>query len=1117
MYMNKPIHADAFWKSIKRFNSHVSWRYGLVLCLLLTATSMAWAFAQELTLKLKNVPFREVLRDVSKQSGYDFLYEDHYLNTSHAVTLTVVKKNILQVLPEIFKDQPFEYDVKGKMIVITPKKLSPNTLKRHAQVQQQRMVHGQVKDANLKPLEGVTVKVKGQQISSTTDENGAYQINLGAGQQLQFSMVSFETAEILVGKDLQVNVILKSITTSLDEVVVVGYGTQKRTNVIGAVSTIKAEQLANKPVTNLGEALTGEAPGLTITQASGQPGTVNATLRVRGVGTWGNSGPLVLVDGVAMNMFDVMPGDVESVTVLKDAAAASIYGSRAANGVILVTTKKGKKGKVNLNYTGNIGQQQATRVPKPASSWQYAEMFNKVTENLTGIPGTTFSQEKIDRMRNGQGDPDALEANTNWYKEMIKPAMQQMHNVSLQSGGEKTSYLASVGYTKQDGVITSTYDRYNIRLNTNSDITDWLRMGVNMSYITDDRKESISGAAGGYYYVPRSLPYYPVKFSNGDWSFLSAPHNAVRRGSYDYGVNSNRGDKLSLLIAPEVSPLEGLVFKGTFGYENKAFLNKRSTKIVGYNAFAPAGQAANTIVARNRQQDIATQERNLTAFLTANYERSFAAHDFKFMLGSSIESSKYNDIDGQRQDFPNNDFSEVSAGDINTSQAFGKSYEQSLASFFGRFNYALANKYLFEANFRHDGSSKFAAGHRWGTFPSFSAGWRIAEEGFFAGLKPHIQELKLRGSWGKLGNNRISDFLFLGVYGMGEPYIFNGSMESSYQESVMRNQIITWETATHANIGLDVAALNNRLSFSFDIYKRVTDDILLNLDASSLLGITAPIQNAGSMENKGWELSLGWNDKIGDHFRYHVNANLSDVKNKVLDLAGYKSSTTSLTTRIEGQPLDALYGWETLGIANTQADYDKYAPLMKGFIPNWNIGDIIVKDRDGDGKITAEDKTVIGNTIPRYTYGLNLGFSYKKLDFSTLLQGVGKRDAFLGRDIIEPMGIFSALEEHYNESFDPKNPSANAYYPRLLGAAQRHNWQNYSHWVQDASYLRVKNLTIGYTTSFEKAKIQKMRFSLSGQNILTFTKYRIFDPENGLNTTSFPNVAVYTLGLSVDF
>lgn len=376
-----------------------------------------------------------------------------------------------------------------------------------------------------------------------------------------------------------------------------------------------------------------------------------------------------------------------------------------------------------------------------------------------------------------------------------------------------------------------------------------------------------------------------------------------------------------------------------------------------------------------------------------------------------------------------------------------------------------------------------------------------------------MPNLKLRASWGQLGNQQINDYQSVSTYGGGNAYMFGNSIASGYKEVVMGNPFITWETSTNWNMGVDLGLLDNRLNVAFDWYKKITDDILLALEEPSTLGIVAPMQNAGKMENRGWEITMNWRDQIGENFSYNIGFNLSDVKNKVTDLRGYKSPSSSLEARIEGQPLDALYGWETLGICQNEEQYNQYKDVMKTYNANWGVGDLIINDRDHNGTINADDKTVIGNQIPRFCYGINWGFTYKNLDFSCFFQGVGKKDGYLG-SVIQPLGVNSALEEHYTDSFNPKHPNSDAYYPRMLNSWYI-NDNNFSHWVQDASYLRLKNIQIGYSFSFPKAKIEKLRLTLSGQNLFTITNYRVFDPENGIDAISFPNVAIYSFGVNL--
>lgn len=1091
--------------------------------LLTTGLFCAFAFvtwAQEVTLSFSQTKLETVLAAITKQTGYSLVFSDQLVNVNRNVSIKLTNAPLNQALQSLFSGTNLSFEVKNQKIYLIEK----NAPKDATHPQKQKKVTGRITDATGEPIIGANVVEKGTTNGTVTDIEGNFSLEISDASVLLISYIGYSGQEIPVGSKSSFTIKLSEDSESLEEVVVVGYGTQKKVNLTGAVETIKSDKIASKPVTTLQEALAGEAAGMTVRQESGQPGSARTSIRIRGIGTWENASPLVLVDGIAMSMDAVVPTDVESISVLKDASSAAIYGSRAANGVILITTKRGKKGKVSVSYSGNVGVQTPTRTPKMAESWQYAELYNQSMAN-SGKTSSLFPADRIERMKAG-GDPDKLEGSTDWFQEILQPALQHSHNVTIQGGGEKTSYVGSLGYTGQDGVITSSYERYNARINTTTEFTTWFKLGMNLAYIKDQRSESAAGAASSYYYVPRALPYLPVKFSDGTWSFLSAPKNPVRMTTDEYGMQHQNYGRISTLITPEFHFFDGLDIKGIFGYESNTGDKKKFSKTVLYDEFKPAGQASNLYVARNEQLDKWEQYNNLTASATASYEKTLKKHYFKVLVGGSLETFKYKWTEASRKDFPNNDFSEINAGDPNTAYSAGNSTYSSLASLFGRVNYSFADRYLFEANVRYDGSSKFADGHRWGLFPSFSVGWRLSEEAFFAPLKPHIQNLKIRASWGQLGNQQIKDYQSLSTYGAGSAndadggagsYLFGNTIYSGYKEAVLGNPLITWETSTNYNVGVDLSVFDSRLTASFDWYKRLTDDILLALKAPDLLGMTPALSNAGSVENKGWELSLGWRDQIGSDFNYFVGFNLSDVKNKITDLKGYKSPTSDLKIRIEGEPIDALYGWEILGICQNQEQYDQYKELMTAYNGKWNIGDLIINDRDNDGKITAADKTVIGNQIPRFTYGINLGFDYKNFDFSCFFQGVGQADGFLGRDVIEPLGIFTALEEHYTDSFDPAHPRSDAYYPRILGAESRHNYDNYSHWVQDASYLRLKNLQIGYTFSFPKANIEKLRLMVSGQNLFTITNFRVYDPEAVLNSVSFPNVSVYSFGANLTF
>lgn len=1077
------------------------------------------AFAQDISLKHNNITVKEAIEQIKKESGYSFVFSSMDLDTKARVSLSLENATIEEAVEQVLKGQPgLSYEIQDKKVVIKRGNLPTESKK-------QVTVTGQVVDANNEPLIGATVSVAGTSHGVITDMDGQFTLQVSDNARLNISYVGYDTRQVRAQDGKPLLIVLQEDTQSLNEVVVVGYGVQKKVNLTGSVSSIKSEEIERQPIVTLKDALAGLAPGMTVVKSSGQPGSSNPTIRVRGVGTWQDSGPLVLVDGMSMSIADIMPNDIESISVLKDAASAAIYGSRAANGVILITTKKGKAGKIQVNYNGNIGWQQPTRQPKSATGWQYAELYNRamLADDKALPDGTTlaFPQDMIDRMKNGTGDIDHNEANTDWYDELLHTALQHTHDLSVTGGSERLQYVGTVGYAKQDGIIRSSYERYNIRLNTTANLAEWLTIQSNIAYINDVTKES-PGLGLAYYYAPRAFPNMPVKYSDGTWSFHSTPKNPVRMTTDDYGYQNYESDKLSVLFSPEIKLFNNTFFlKGVLGYESKVSYVDKFEKTVTYDAFEPAGQAENIFVARNTKTDTWYRNRNLTLSATANYTNTFGDHYLNVLLGTSREQFRYNYTIASRKDFPNNDFEVIDPGDASTATASGNKTYSALVSAFGRVNYSYKDRYLFEANVRRDGSSKFAAGHRWGTFPSFSAAWRISEEAFFEPLRNAVQNLKLRASWGQLGNQSISDYLSMSTYGVVAPgtrfYLFDGTSQTLMTESVMGNGLITWETSTNINVGIDVNVLNNRLAFTFDWYNRDTDDILLNLEAPSMLGITPPISNAGKVRNRGWELTLNWQDRIGEDFNYNVGFMLSDVRNKILDLNGYKSPTSSLTARIEGEPIDCLYGWNTLGLADTQEKYEQYKDVMLTYNSNFSMGDIIIEDRNKDGKITEDDKTVIGNQIPRFTFSLNLGFTWKNLDFSAMFQGVGKVDGFLGRDIIEPLGSQTAMEEHYYDSFDPSHPTTGKYYPRMT-LASRLNYDNMSHWVQDASYIRLKNLQVGYTFRFgENIPIEKARIYFSGSNLFTLTKYRVFDPENGLNTTSYPNVRVMSIGANVTF
>ena len=597
----------------------------LSVFLLLCSIGLAQAtdsYAQKATvnLEMRNQTVKEVLDEIEEQSDFSFFFNIKHVDLHRRVSVVAKKSDIFKVLETVFAGTDVRYSVVDRKIILSTEKQEIQ------QINQDKKVTGVIKDQHGEPVIGANVSVKGTTIGTITGIDGDFALEVPANAVIQVSYIGYVPQELRLGGKNHLDVVLKEDSQALDEIVVVGYGVQKKINLTGSVSSVKSEELERQPIVTMKDALAGLVPGLTVVKSSGQPGSSNPTITVRGVGTWKNAGPLVLVDGMSMSIADVLPNDIESISVLKDAASAAIYGSRAANGVILITTKKGKEGKVQVNYNGNVGWQQATRQPKSATGWQYAELYNRaMLADGKALPdGTTllFPQDKIDRMKNGTGDIDHNEANTDWFDELLHTALQHTHDISITGGNDRVQYVGTVGYAKQDGIIESSYERYNTRLNTTANLADWLTIQSNIAYINDVSKES-PGLGYAYYYAPRSFPNMPVKYSDGTWSFHSTPKNPVRMTTDEYGYQ--RYEKLSLLLSPEIKLFENSLFlKGVLGYESKtSYVDKFEKKVI-YDAFEPAGQSENIFVARNTKTDTWYRNRNLTLSATATYMKNSA-------------------------------------------------------------------------------------------------------------------------------------------------------------------------------------------------------------------------------------------------------------------------------------------------------------------------------------------------------------------------------------------------------------------------------------------------------------------------------------------------------------
>ena len=994
-------------------------------------------------------------------------------------------------------------------------------------------VTGTVTDNNGAPLAGVTVGIKGKKTFVTaTGTNGKFTVTTvnPSTDVLLFSYVGFQKQEFKLNGQNSITVTLQPGGGSLGEVVVVGYGTQKRANLTGAVSTIKADVLNDRPITNASQALSGTASGVWVNQSSGQPGSDGGSIRIRGIGTLGNSSPLVIVDGLISSMSNVNPSDIATITVLKDAASAAIYGSRAANGVVLIQTKKGKKGTPQFDFTTSFGSQSATDLPKQVTnSVQYMNLYNQALANQ-GQPAF-FSPATISQYQSGK-DP-LIYPNNDWFKMIFKPALINDNNLKISGGTDATQYLVSLGYLNQDGIVKNDNSkRYSALVNLNSRITKAVDFGVNLNLIHQTQNQSwYNGNSNAMLSeVMRALPMYGTYNSSGQYAGTWVNViNAQINNPYamvDEGLNQNTGNVVQGSAFFNVELLKGLKWNVTGGLNYGDGQGELFDPLIYvYNPLTGAqqNQVGNGSITRSLT-DKYNNNRRTTLYSTLTYTKTFATdHSITALLGYNQEQYTERSFQAYTEGFQTNSLTELNAGSTNP-QVQGTSAAYAIRSYFGRLNYAFKDKYLLEANFRYDGSSRFAADKRWGFFPSFSAGWRVIEESFMKD-QPIFSNLKLRASWGKLGNDQLID-------GSGNPiyygyiptlnntlYDFNSQIIGGVAQTILANPNITWETSTKKDAGIEMGFLQNKLNVEVDYFDEQRSNILQTLNIPWIVGnLTPPPVNLASVNNKGLEINANYTQNIGK-LKFNVGFNVTHVRNRV---------TYVLTPQIgnnvieEGQPINAFYMVKAIGIFQNQQEIDGSAkPATNSTAP----GDIKYQDISGpngkaDGVIDAYDRQIVGKPIPTWTYGANLSVAYQGIDLSVLLQGAADVQAYVGGNLYFPFFNGAGITTNWvGNTWTPANTKAAL--PRLLQYnAPTNNYMTSSFWLQNASYTRIKNIQLGYTipqSISEKIKLKYVRVYVNAQNPFTFTKFQGLDPESAVGGSQYPNMKVFTGGVAVRF
>lgn len=960
-----------------------------------------------------------------------------------------------------------------------------------------------VKDNSDMPLIGVNILVKGTGTGTVSDLDGNFNIEVPQGENvLVFSYTGYQPQEVDVSTSTRVEVVLQEDVYGLEEVVVVGYGTQKKVNLTGSVERIDGEQLARQPVMQTSQALTGLTPGLTAIQDSGQPGNDDAILRIRGGGSIGASNnPLVLIDGVEGNINGVDPNDIENISVLKDASAAALYGSRASNGVILVTTKRAKAGTFSVNYNTWLGTQQPTTLPEFVGVIEYL--------NLIGTDPAIVSEYQAN-LSDADNYPD-----TDWVNELFtENGFQQYHSITVNGGSEKVKALASVSLMDQSANIPNYgFKRYNARLNTDIQANDRISFSFDLNFRRSNQDNPNTGLENVTRQAFRIPPDKVSIHSDGSWGDGWQGQNPVA-AVYGGGQNLSQYNYFRGVLRANIDILEGLSLTALYSPEIsddyfKNF-NKQYITIVDWNT-----RNTRTVPAQNSLSQ--TYWRSLTNNVNAllRYTKTFDNHAFTLLGG--YEAIKYNEeaFSANRRDFIIDQIQVLNAGSQDGLGNSGTATQNGLVSFFGRANYAFKDKYLLEANVRRDASSRFASDNRVAIFPSFSVGWRVSQEGFF-NPEGFLSDLKLRASWGRLGNQQIGDFPYVSSIALGSSnYIFDDVIYTGAVQSVLANNDIRWETSETTNFGIDLGILQGKFSLTADYFVKNTDDLLLVLPIPMVAGLEAAESNAASTENKGFDLALTWRDRIGA-FNYGARFNYSDVIRTATDLAGVGPLINgSQITELGGQ-LFSIYGLESAGIFQTQSEIDG-AASQPG---NPAVGDLRYVDQNNDGLINGDDRVIIGNPYPRHAYGIELFGDIKGFDFSVFLNGVGKRDVFLQGDAAMPLFNAGKIQRwHVEQSWSETNTGAS--FPRIF--ASTNNQSVSSTWIFDASYLRVRNITVGYTfptSLLQKVGVNSLRIYASGQNLFTFDNLpEGIDPliPNGTSGGYFPVTSATTFGLNVNF
>ena len=1098
-------------------------RLTFVILLLSLMQVSASVYSQEtrLSVNLENTTLENALNQIEQQTQFVFFYNADQIQLDDRVSIKANESNIEDVLNRLFEGKNITYKIIDRRIVLYPKNGSEEPT--NTTQPQSHPLKGKVTNPKGDPIPGVTIVIKGTTNGTITDFNGNYNLaDAPVGTTLVFSFVGMKTREVVLNGEPTLNVIMQEQAIGLDEVVAVGYGYQKKKDLTGSIVSVRTGDMESLPVPSVSDALQGRAAGVQII-SNGAPGS-DATIRIRGLGTINNNNPLLVIDGVptqdGLNQLNM--NDIESVQILKDASATAIYGSRGANGVVIITTKLGKSGKGNINVDYNYGIQQATNMIKVLDASQFAALHNDMMANAGLEQNPAYA------------NPSSLGKGTDWLGALFSPAGMHNLSVSYSGGSEKTSYYVSGNVLDQDGIVMNTnYKRYTVQFNSESKVFKNVKFGNRLT-LNHDIKSKGDYNIGN---TIKALPTQPIYNEDGTYagpegrpSWDGDIRNPI--GSAKLIDNSTNGYNVRGAVYAEITLLDGLVFKTNAGLQANFWYDRTWSPKYDWK---PTPQDQSYLYQASNKSITWVWDNTLT------YTKTFKdVHHLTAMVGTSAQENRYDFMKGSIQNFAS-DLTQQLGNGTDQVTLDGNASEWSLLSYMARVNYNYADKYLVTATVRRDGSSRFGSGNKWGIFPSGSVAWRISQEKFFKNIH-FIDDLKIRAGIGFTGNQEIGNYSFASKLETVK-YNFNDNIVSAVVPNMMPNPNVKWESQEQINLGFDATILNQRINITADVYQKNTNDMLVPMSVPISTGysdVDVPSINAGKMESKGAELTISSRNIDKGGFKWNTDFNISYNENKVTSLNDSIPMTTGsfnfnfAAARIaEGQPVNEFYGFVTDGIFQNQQEVDNHAVQVPGLDPynRTSAGDIRFKDLNSDGVINDADRTYLGNPSPKFIFALNNTFSYKGFDLSVFLQGVsGNKILNVNRIWSEGMAVAYNQTTETLKRWQKEGDQTNV--PRAIFNDPNKNTRPSNRWIEDGSYLRLKNVVFGYTLPdnlTRKWGMNKVRVYFSGSNLYTLTNYTGFDPEvqdssidgggtvNGIDNGLYPVTKTFSFGVNMNF